>query len=798
MKKQIFIFPLALSFLFLSGCGEDPVATLYDDVREEKDSVRRGALCEMIDQFKLFKEGKRFAANEALCGAVIFEYPEHARICIEEGANVNFRGDGHPLLEIAARRNHNLEFTAMLLDNGADPNVLCHDDVPLLLSLIQSKIIPPAKLGAIKTDEKGWKIFTDTETRGNLIGLLVERGASVEAGRGNLTPLGAAVQQGDLRIAELLLRNGALAESETDRTPRMCVAAEKGNIEMAKLLLEHGASPHGKGVPDAPMVSAIREKKYTFVDFLISRGCDVRNPELLGYFSEGGNLDAVTFLLSRKSDPNATCGNEAIIALAAAGGHVPVVKALIDAGGNVNPALPYFVESQNLEVCKYLIARKANPNLNSLSGSALVVRAMELQNRELVKLLVSAGANATSVLPNYVVNSDAEMVEFLLEHKAIPNLKIGGRTLVQIAFENGDLGILKRLVAAGAGATEVFPAFVAMNDIETVEFIRVHDVNLVLPETVTPVVIDAARNKSFPNVKALVESGANPTLVLPYYVRARDRDAVSYLLTKNADPNVRIGKVPIVAFAARYSELPIVRLLVNAGADATVALPYFVEKKNLEGVSFLLEKNADPNSFYDEKHIVAVAAETGHVPVVKALISAGGEATPALPYFIKKRNTEVVSYLLKQNADPNYRYEEEPVVLLAARKDCIAIVKALVEAGANATDALLYYVLKEDLPTITYLLGHKADPNVKLGVVPAVVLAAGKKNENIVKRLTNAGANATYALPFFLLPKDTSMVNYLLKKNADPNTVSGVFDSYNFEIVVGNSSSKSKAAESED
>lgn len=90
-----------------------------------------------------------------------------------------------------------------------------------------------------------------------IVGLLIEKGADVNAGPDGYTPLHVAVNNGDEKtsapMVDLLLRNGANANAEAQGaegvpgiTPLMD-AAREGKIKLAKLLVKGGAKLDVKG-----------------------------------------------------------------------------------------------------------------------------------------------------------------------------------------------------------------------------------------------------------------------------------------------------------------------------------------------------------------------------------------------------------------------------------------------------------------------------------------------------------------------------------------------------------------------
>jgi uncharacterized protein len=116
---------------------------------------------------------------------------------------------------------------------------------------------------------------------------------------------------------------------------------------------------------------------------------------------------------------------------------------------------------------------------------------------------------------------------------------------------------------------------------------------------------------------------------------------------------------------------------------------------DLERVKQLVEKNAalanshSPDGF----PVVALAAAFGHLPVVRYLFEHGADvnaaATNGLGYnsltgAVAGGHTEIAAWLLANGADPNYRYGGGYSPLLtAAANGHLEIVKALLRHGAD-------------------------------------------------------------------------------------------------------------------
>lgn len=158
---------------------------------------------------------------------------------------------------------------------------------------------------------------------------------------------------------------------------------------------------------------------------------------------------------------------------------------------------------------------------------------------------------------------------------------------------------------------------------------------------------------------------------LTYAAEKGFADVAELLLETGASPNkYREGAdaIPLV-LAAMNDHIEVVRLLLDAGADANVR-----ESNNLTALHF--------------------AAVEGHVDVVKALLAAGAnpEAKPTddgwtpLFYAIEKGQEEVVDALLRGGADPNSSNKDgiSPLLYAATKGRADNIQQLLREAGGKS------------------------------------------------------------------------------------------------------------------
>lgn len=193
------------------------------------------------------------------------------------------------------------------------------------------------------------------------------------------------------------------------------------------------------------------------------------------------------------------------------------------------------------------------------------------------------------------------------------------------------------------------------------------------------VLLDGVRNINTPE--------PDGTTALHYAVLNNDLDLVQALLGRNADVNAR----------TRYGITPIYLAARNGSAEVTAAL---------------LRAGAKPNEEYREgETVLHTASRTGNYATVELLLQAGAVTdareqwhgqTP-LMWAMAQKHADLLPLLLKHGADVNAlsnleewerQVTEEPrdkwlppgamsPLMFAARENCVACIKPLLEAGAD-------------------------------------------------------------------------------------------------------------------
>lgn len=416
------------------------------------------------------------------------------------------------------------------------------------------------------------------------------------------TALAWAAHGNDLETADLLIRAGADANAANDYgvTP-LELACAKGSAAMVEKLLAAGADPNKAQWNGAtPLMSCTR----------------------------AGSVEGVQALVKAKADPSAKESRRGQTALmwAAAQKHAPVVRALIEAGADVNaqshlpaglqpiPYLTYGVYRRDPTGVDRFEAGDVHPDpTSSRGGFTALMFAAQQGDIETARLLVEGGARVNKSNPDYgsalviaAASGHEALAQFLLESGADPNIADGwGLQAMHYALREG-------IIAIGMSRDRI----------------RTDSYWL---------------RPSLPKlVKALLERGANANARIGKGLPPFDYPAFART-TGNSMPQIRQpGATPFLLAAAAF-DVPLMRLLLEFGANPTLttdegATPLMVasgmgrledlsaeeEKKALEAARLALELGNDVNAAnQDGRNALGAAAFLGANSIVELLASKG-------------------------------------------------------------------------------------------------------------------------------------------------------------------------------
>ena len=391
---------------------------------------------------------------------------------------------------ISASMKGDHEMLSLLLKQGADINacglkrsgetwtplqVAAHrGDLDLVEFMIQRKVDPNAIGGLYSTPLMASVDSDKCDIR--VIQSLLTAGANVNEMASYTrfaSSLVAALSRNNKAAVELLIDHGAKIDLvNANRTSALMCAVENESDDTLDLLLARNAdtnlmidivySPSDDGLV-FPLEQAAAFGHESAVRKLIAHGAriapnrkDTVFKDALQAASYYGNVSTAETLLELGADPNNQGGRHGTsLQAAATRGYCNIMTLLLDHGADVNVtglgqygnALIAAVASRSIEPVRLLLERKADPNLRAGRGFhhqyALHKAAYdfgELEEPELVKLLVEAGADVNSQGGKYhtaLISATAgslgqpTTVEYLIDQGADVHA-VGGVSVCQI------------------------------------------------------------------------------------------------------------------------------------------------------------------------------------------------------------------------------------------------------------------------------------------------------------------------------------------------------------------------------
>jgi ankyrin repeat protein len=285
-----------------------------------------------------------------------------ADLLLRAGADVKAANEFGATALYAAAAHSDPAMTAKLLAAGADANTpLTSGETPLMeaagrgnlatvRALLSNKANPNARELNGGQNALMWAL---SQRQSAVVEELVKGGADVHAGsKTGFTPLMFAAQQGDVDSARILLRAGAKpndAQPKTALTPLM-IASAMGHTEAIDLLLDNGANPN---LVDANGYTSLH-RVVRDSDYGINLG------------SKGEILTIVNSLLKHGANPNARLNQDKEKAAE---------------------------EIRNGNVATYEKRTAVTVTEIILQGATPLFLAAEVNNLDVIKLLVEAGAD---------------------------------------------------------------------------------------------------------------------------------------------------------------------------------------------------------------------------------------------------------------------------------------------------------------------------------------------------------------------------------------------------------------------
>ena len=418
-----------------------------------------------------------------------------------------------------------------------------------------------------------------------------------------------------------------------------------------------------------------------------------------------------------------------------------VKQALVD-GADINSktsrgrtALIYACDHKaSPQIAKFLIDNGADLEAQEEDKETALTCASIYGDLSIVKYLIDAGADVNkkggygktplhfAATPGGWSDHYLEIVKLLLEHGADPNAlsEDGDNPLMELIWcDKFDIEIAKLLIDYGTDLEYV-------GSFDETALTRAADKGLL--ELVKLIKERLGKSKDTP---------ADLQSALHEAFRADKKDVVMYLLEQGADFRERnLYHDNILSYAAEHGYIDIIEWLVEHGLDL---------KKEIKDMNYALRKAAYKGELKAIKYLVNHGAD------VNGGVS-GGEENPLMKA-ARYDYIYIAEFLVKKGADLEAtNYDGNTPLHFAAYEGKIRMVKFLLEKGANINaknktnwNALMQATLEGFIDVANFLLEKGSEIDV-IGTEKgetALILAAWRSTENIVKLLLDNGADKT-------------------------------------------------------
>jgi ankyrin repeat protein len=395
-------------------------------IRNGADPKQKGPLALALqsgrqDLIQLFvAKGADFNADpDLLLSAAVSRKKEVVELVLAKGFNVvDADNRGMWALVYAAREGHT-DIVRLLLEKGVDPNIIGKAyTVPLHVAATKeiAELLLKHRAKVDEPDKQGTPPMLAAVLRHNeeVAELLESHGA-----KHTLETLAALGRDDELRARlkkEPLKRGPPPKGADPERPTPLHLAAAFGQITTARVLIDAGADVNAAGpMGETPLHAAARRGHQPLVELLVEHKADVnakmREPAFsvratgrttpltvaLGH----GHADVARFLAKSGGLPAIDAKNAAaLLPGAAAAKHWAIVRLLIEQGAPPETKLPpasgtalhLAAEAGDLDMVKWLVARKLDLKALDQQGWTPLTRAASAGRADVAKFLLSQGA----------------------------------------------------------------------------------------------------------------------------------------------------------------------------------------------------------------------------------------------------------------------------------------------------------------------------------------------------------------------------------------------------------------------
>ncbi|XP_027200011.2 LOW QUALITY PROTEIN: uncharacterized protein LOC113794122 [Dermatophagoides pteronyssinus] len=710
------------------------------------------------------------------------------RLMVDNGGDVDQQNkDGHTALHMAAIMGDEglIKFLHMV---GAKPNIVDKQErTPLHLATENGHM----KTVDFLTEKFRASVHERTKDGSTLMHLasaaghpgtamvFMKKGVALHMpNKAGAKPIHMAASRGHTEVVKAIVQKGESVDSKTNEGyTALHIAVQSGHAQVVEALIGMGAAVQqeaGKN-GETPLHTAARiENGRPCVEMLIKSGAkinaiDANGESPLHFAAREGFLETVDMLLEDQADPSMlNINGENVLHIAAKESHYPIAKRLIE----------YTIETKDKKSCTELVNKPNKNGESSVHYAANLTeknRHYENEDRDIMRLLLENGGNVfletieKSETPVHYcsksgnTNALQEIISFLppLDAQLACNKTAkSGWTPLFYACSRGHADTIRMLLNQNA-RVDIF---------DERGQAALHIAAEIGQEEVVEILLES---NAFVNVR-------NKNGMTPLHLAARKgyNNMVKRLVTEHSallDANTLTKQTPL-HLAAEAGQLAVCETLLELKADALAIdnhsqtpLHLAAEHDHSEVVKLFLKHKPDllsvPNrNGYTCAHIAAakgsvavikelmrlnqdsvinarisktksttlhLAAEGGHVEVVRTLLQAGAKATDenaegytALHLAAKKGHVNVLR-ALKEQSTAYWKVCSRRIGLTAlhvaaafGQTECVSEMLPIVPA-----------TIKSERPLI--------DPSGDYGITP-LHLASQSGHENVVRLLLNS------------------------------------------------------------
>jgi len=237
---------------------------------------------------------------------------------------------------------------------------------------------------------------------------------------------------------------------------------------------------------------------------------------------------------------------------------------------------------------------------------------------------------------------------------------------------------------------------------------------------------------------------------MQYAVGKRNLQLVTTLLDKQADPD------PGLRMAVDSNATQIAKMLLDRGADPSAELGNASARGQEDVVRRMLEKGGIADRGIDQ----AIAAD--QASIVEMLANAGADANKVLPYAVRKGRAPLVELALYKGAAT----ADPALVATAAGNGDLPVLLLLLDKGqADANPGMEPAVTNQGEEVVKVLLAHGADAQA-----PTLIAKAAERGSvALVTLLLENGADATNGVRGAVDGNSLDVLTLLSSKGADLN-----------------------------